>query len=198
MPPTLRSFAPSTPQRTSTPAPTDSEPVALTPRKSPHCKTCGRPRKGHPLRACEAESPPVDSPLKSATQSPRPKNLIDALEAMNLEERDRKEKRERRKSAQRPNPPFPSLPSISTVTGEILESLLVPGLLDDDGSDHGADDSVKQEAVIRWRETSVVTPGTGTSQPAIVESSADGPPLPEEEVTPTKKRLRGGVGKQAV
>ncbi|KAJ6515299.1 hypothetical protein C8R45DRAFT_956007 [Mycena sanguinolenta] len=194
MPPALRSSAPNTPRRTSTPAPTDSEPAALTPRKSPHCKTCGRPRKGHPLRSCEAESS-LDSPLKSIAQSPRPKNLIDALEAMNLEDRDRKEKRERRKSAQRPNPPFPSLPSISTVTGEILDSLLVPGLLDDDGSDHGGDDGEKREAVIRWRESSGVPLGTGTSQAAIVESSADGP---EEESTPTKKRVHSAVGKQAV
>ncbi|KAJ7265438.1 hypothetical protein B0H12DRAFT_198652 [Mycena haematopus] len=160
MPPALRSSAPSTPRKTSSPAATDSEPAALTPRKSPHCKTCGRPRKGHPLRACEAPSP-----VKSITPSPRPNNLIDALEAMNLEDRDRKEKLERRKSAQRPSP-FPSLPSISTFTGELLESLMVPGLLDhiEDGSDHGGDDGEKREAVIRWRETSGVPTGPGTSR----------------------------------
>ncbi|KAF8214196.1 hypothetical protein K438DRAFT_1750259 [Mycena galopus ATCC 62051] len=213
MPPALRS-APSTPRafaRTSTPAAADSESasVALTPRKSPHCKTCGRPRKGHPLRACEADSPlksTTDSPLKSTTASPlksttvrvitpqsppaRSNNLIDALEAMNLDDRDRKEKRERRKSAQALKPgPFPSLPSLSTFTGELLDSL--PGLLADDGSDHEGEDSEKREAVSRWRETSGVPAATAP----LVESPINNAPALADDLTPTKKRVRATVGK---
>ncbi|KAJ7368966.1 hypothetical protein DFH08DRAFT_832768 [Mycena albidolilacea] len=201
MPPALRSSAPSTPRastRTTTPA-TDSEPAALTPRKSPHCKTCGRPRKGHPLRSCDAD-PPIKSPI--VAPSPRSNNLVEALEAMNLEDRDRKEKRERRKSAQQQRPKsFPSLPSISTFTGELLDSLMVPGVLDDDESDHGGDDSKKREAVIRWREKSGVPSGTGTSQKLVEHSGASpssldsSPDRTAEESTPTKKRNRGAVGK---
>jgi hypothetical protein len=79
---------------------------------------------------------------------------------MNLEDRDLKEKRERRKSMQQRPLDLQSLPSISTFTGELLDSLKEPGLLNDDGRD----DTEKREAVIRWRETSGVPSDTGAAQ----------------------------------
>ncbi|KAJ7102674.1 hypothetical protein C8R43DRAFT_232486 [Mycena crocata] len=211
MPPALRPTpsapGPSTPRAstgTNTRPTTDSsETPANTPRKSPHCKTCGRPRKGHPLRACES----VDSPRKDATGSPvvnsPTSNLIDALGALDFVDRDRKEKRARRQS-ERPRT-LQSLPSISTVTGELLDSLKAPGLLDDDGSEYGGDDAEKRDVVIRWRETSSIPPTKGAS----VQNDSSGAPPPSTapsvpkypsptviaDKTPTKKRVPGLVGK---
>ncbi|KAJ6536712.1 hypothetical protein DFH09DRAFT_1178572 [Mycena vulgaris] len=195
MPPALRPTpsAPSTP-RTSTKSNTDSESPARTPRKSPHCKTCGRPRKGHPLRACES----ADSSLKNtttATETPT-STLIDALAAMDLVERDRKDKRDRRQSV-RPRP-LQSLPSISTVTGELLESLKAPGLLDDDDSDYGGDDAEKRDVVIRWREVSSLPAGKDAAQrldssipPRSTTPSRRPPALLGDDFTPTKKQHGG-------
>ncbi|KAJ6560276.1 hypothetical protein B0H19DRAFT_1147081 [Mycena capillaripes] len=205
MPPALRPSAPSTPRastRTSTPtiATESADPPTTTPRKSPHCKTCGRPRKGHPLRACDADSPRKNMAIPAETH--RLNTLSDALEAMNLEDRDRKEKRDRRRSAQARPADLQSLPSISTITGELLESLKAPGLLDDDEGD----DAEKREAIIRWRETS----GVPTDKDAEkIPSTQAFSILPRsdfihvaplfgttinklaEESTPTKKRQTG-------
>ncbi|KAJ7130990.1 hypothetical protein C8R46DRAFT_661349 [Mycena filopes] len=133
----------------------------------PHCKTCGRPRKGHPLRACDVQNIPATaptptrrtSPLKSITiPTTPPSGLIDALAAMNLDSnRDQQEKRERRLAARaqvQVPPMMQSLPSISTITGELLESL--PGLMNnlDDSDCEFAEDSERRDAVLRWREKS--------------------------------------------
>ncbi|KAJ7462039.1 hypothetical protein FB451DRAFT_1267566 [Mycena latifolia] len=195
MPPAPRSMpsAPSTP-RASTKTNTDSESPARTPRKSPHCKTCGRPRKGHPLRACDS----ADPSLKNTTPAPEnpTSNLIDALATLKLAERDRNDKRERRQSSAQPGP-LQSLPSISTVTGELLESLKAPGLLDDDGSEFG-DDPEKRDIVIRWREVS----GMPECKDAGQRIHSPIPPHPSspstgnsqtfsDEATPTKKQHAG-------
>ncbi|KAJ7506585.1 hypothetical protein B0H11DRAFT_1971881 [Mycena galericulata] len=192
--------APTTPKasRTNSPA-ADSESPAKTPRKSPHCKTCGRPRKGHPLRACEYPDSPKNT--TSAAGTSRANNLIDALEAMSLEERDRKEKRERRKSAAQPRP-VQSLPSISTVTEELLESLKAPGLFDDNDSDYGGESAEKREVVIRWREVSGVPSSkvAGVRADPLVlpvspPSSDESPGTIEEEPTPVKKGRSKAVRK---
>ncbi|KAJ7893434.1 hypothetical protein B0H14DRAFT_2684918, partial [Mycena olivaceomarginata] len=168
--------------RTTTPA-TDSEPAALTPRKSPHCKTCGRPRKG--------------TRLDPAT--PTPQSRVPSLPQRTVIGK-RNESGGSLHSSSGPKS-FPSLPSISTFTGELLDSLMVPGVLDDDESDHGGDDSKKREAVIRWREKSGVPSGTGTSQQLVEHSGASpssldsSPDRTAEESTPTKKWNRGAVGK---
>ncbi|KAJ7044889.1 hypothetical protein C8F04DRAFT_1069910 [Mycena alexandri] len=210
MPPAPRS-TPTTPGATRTVNPTaTTESPVNTPRKSPHCKTCGRPRKGHPLRACETDSPLVQnatpiraSPLKNTTPArtnPSPSNLIDGLVALQLEERDRQEKRERHQAARaQPKPTMQSLPSISTITGELLESLKKPGLLVDDGSDY----TERREAVTRWREKGDAPTATGTSKPkqpsnSVVPASSVEPErldAPLDDFTPTKKRLRGTSGK---
>ncbi|KAJ7688679.1 hypothetical protein B0H17DRAFT_1180483 [Mycena rosella] len=155
-----------------------------TPRKSPHCKTCGRPRKGHPLRACEtADSSPKKTPTP-ARATPT-SDLIDRLAELDLAERDRKDKRARHQSAQ-PRL-LPSLPSISTATGELLESLKAPGLLDDDGSEYGGEDDYgKREIIIRWREVSSI-PGNQGAGPISPES----PNLLAEESIPIKKQHVG-------
>ncbi|KAJ7167726.1 hypothetical protein C8R46DRAFT_1093954 [Mycena filopes] len=212
MPPALRS-APTTPgaARTVNSAATSSESPAgtVTPRKSPHCKTCGRPRKGHPLRACDVQNIPATaptptrrtSPLKSITipTTPPSGNLIDALAAMNLDSnRDQQEKRERRLAARaqvQVPPMMQSLPSISTITGELLESL--PGLMNnlDDSDCEFAEDSERRDAVLRWREKSDL--------PKAIPPSSVEPALDErldtyteaDDSTPTKKRTRGTAGK---
>ncbi|KAJ7739854.1 hypothetical protein B0H16DRAFT_1694408 [Mycena metata] len=214
MPPSLRS-TPTAPRATRTvdPVAATTESAVTTPRKSPHCKTCGRPRKGHPLRACDTDSPLVQnatpiraSPLKNTTPArtnPSPSNLIDGLLALQLEERDQQEKRERRQAARaQPKPTMQSLPSISTITGELLEGLKKPGLLVDDGSDYEADDTERRDAVMRWREKSDA-PKTGASKPkkpstSVVPPSSVEPErldTPVDDSTPTKKRVRGTGGK---
>ncbi|KAK7062276.1 hypothetical protein R3P38DRAFT_2834394 [Favolaschia claudopus] len=203
MPPRSSVAAPATPRATPTAA--DSTPLP-TPRKSPHCKTCGSPRKGHPLRSCPTDPlrpSPSPSPLKSSSSTKTRAtagNLIDALEAMNLEDRDLKEKRERRKSAaaalRRPNS-LDSLPSISTFTGEILDRLAQPGILDPCESKKGGDDDdgEKREAVVRWRETSGVPTGAKKASSPAKSKIPSSAAAPIADSTPTKKRLPESVRK---
>ncbi|KAJ6460740.1 hypothetical protein C8R47DRAFT_1160429 [Mycena vitilis] len=214
MPSTPRPSAPSTSTRatrTSTPAAAidSAESSANTPRKPPHCKTCGRPRKGHPLRGCEVDrspSPKTDPPPKknpSPKKDPSPKKativadphppstLVDSLLAMNLEERDRKEKRDRRRSVAQQRPAdLQSLPSMSTTTGELLESLKAPGLLADDHD--GESESEKRDAVMRWRETSGVPRARASVVP--LAPPTDQSPALLADATPTKKRHRATPG----
>ncbi|KAJ7055009.1 hypothetical protein C8F01DRAFT_1160678 [Mycena amicta] len=142
MPPGFRS-APSTPAR----------PAIATPRKSPHCKTCGRPRKGHPLRSCDLNTPPrlstastieQDSPSPSTHTTATSTSLTDALDALSLspaiEERDQADKRARRKSLvkhQHIPVDLQSLPSISTITGALLDglTLMSPGKVAGEGEE---------------------------------------------------------------
>ncbi|KAF7302263.1 hypothetical protein MIND_00793400 [Mycena indigotica] len=142
MPPGLRSAAPSTPSKATTTRSLDTD--VPTPRKSPHCKTCGRPRKGHPLRACGVESLLPSDPITPSKPSAASittthddddsPSLVQAMDALSLspakviehEERDKDEKRTRRKSlARQQNIPIDlqSLPSISSFTGGLLDGL---------------------------------------------------------------------------
>nr|GAT46501.1 predicted protein [Mycena chlorophos] len=156
MAPSLRSAAsaPSTPAKTASNAS-----VATTPlRKSPRCKTCGRPRKGHSQRACESSdvdvavaSPSVASvvtPRKPRAETPAkvtPARPSPALQALSLspehEQRDEADKRARRKSlfnAQYTPADLQSLPSISTITDELLDGLTMMSIGKDNGDGHGA------------------------------------------------------------
>ncbi|CAK5275114.1 unnamed protein product [Mycena citricolor] len=54
MPPTSESNASSAPPKS--------------PRKSPHCKTCGRPRKGHVLRSCGDDTQPITPTARSTAK----------------------------------------------------------------------------------------------------------------------------------
>ncbi|KAJ7682090.1 hypothetical protein DFH06DRAFT_1160191 [Mycena polygramma] len=202
MPSTPRPSAPRA-TRTSTPAAAadSAESPANTPRKPPHCKTCGRPRKGHPLRGCEVDPSPKTDPPPKKDPSPKkativadphpPSTLVDSLLAMNLEERDRKEKRDRRRSVAQQRPAdLQSLPSMSTTTGELLESLKAPGLLADDHD--GESESEKRDAVMRWRETSGVPRARASVVP--LPPTTEPPPAALADATPTKKRHRATPG----
>ncbi|KAF7294154.1 hypothetical protein HMN09_01143800 [Mycena chlorophos] len=158
MAPSLRSAAsaPSTPAKTASSASVSTTPL----RKSPRCKTCGRPRKGHPQRACESSDVDVDvaSPSVASIVTPRkPKaetpakmtparpSAAAALQALSLspehEQRDEADKRARRKSlfnAQYTPADLQSLPSISTITDELLDGLTMMSIGKDNGDGHGA------------------------------------------------------------
>ncbi|KAJ7248449.1 hypothetical protein C8J57DRAFT_1475571 [Mycena rebaudengoi] len=179
------SSAPSTPRPSkppSTPLATGAS-KTTTPRKSPHCKSCGRPRKGHPLRSCESAAvAAVQSPRKPPAGEDSPARgtaVVDALEAARLAERDRQEKRARRVSQPQARPRIQSLPSISTITGELLDGLKEMGLGREDGQDDGG---AKREAVMRWREGSD-TPGAG--QRGVKPGAL--PRMPALELTPRSK-----------
>ncbi|KZT05575.1 uncharacterized protein LAESUDRAFT_726859 [Laetiporus sulphureus 93-53] len=82
-----RSWAKVSPMRTSPNRSTSS------PRKTPHCKTCQRPRTGHPRSGC----PYADSPAPALDSSPRGTlGLTESLKALQIDPID--EKRERRRS----------------------------------------------------------------------------------------------------
>ncbi|KAJ7194579.1 hypothetical protein GGX14DRAFT_678737 [Mycena pura] len=85
MPPTLRSSVPTSPPTTPGPSasskasastPKTAASTMHTPRKSPHCKTCGRPRKGHPSRTCADDA--VAAATSDATSTPKQARASDA------------------------------------------------------------------------------------------------------------------------
>lgn len=158
MAPNLRSSAPNTPSKNSSDSPT------VTPRKTPTCTKCKRPRAGHPRSGC----PYADSPSNDHTGQTPPtatKNIADALGSMQISSpsrgRDEDTKatiRNRRRSSQ-PLAPAQTLMSLSSDSQEIVERLLQPGMFDDDtDGEHDVGDSGSKTRVIRWQETLVATP----------------------------------------
>ncbi|KAH7914439.1 hypothetical protein BJ138DRAFT_1144007 [Hygrophoropsis aurantiaca] len=148
MPPTTRSSAPTTPLKKATGGGLATP--STTPRRVPHCKTCGRPRAGHPRRGCPNPPLPADGDYDS--------QLTDELESLHivqarsepaspLDTRDAKEKQKRRLSVRFALAPQESLASLSTSSSEIVNRLLEPGIMDDDSTD-----DVK-EGILRWQHS---------------------------------------------
>ncbi|KAJ7639497.1 hypothetical protein FB45DRAFT_1024224 [Roridomyces roridus] len=200
------SSTPTTPKAARSPSKTTGT-GTVTPRKSPHCKTCGRPRKGHPLRACPVElatsdSEPGSSPgmikKHTTTTTPTPatprrsptKTLpliaalgalkLDDIDTLALEERDRQEKRARRKSAAAASmspPVMRSLPSVSTVTGGILDGLT--RLVGEGGEEGGEEEEDSSE-----KREGIVRWREGSGADL---ASPPNEPLDLDTATPTKK-----------
>ncbi|KAF8076770.1 hypothetical protein FPV67DRAFT_1472628 [Lyophyllum atratum] len=160
MAPSLRSSAPNTPSGKST---TGSESSAVTPRKTPVCSKCKRPRAGHPRSGC----PYVDSPSNGRTTQTPPvaaaKDIVDALGSMQLSgstpERDEDTKatirNRRRSSLAAALAPAPSLLSLDSESQEIVERLLRPGMFDDDDFQTDAGGTVAR--VVQWQDTLAAT-----------------------------------------
>ncbi|KAF7332672.1 hypothetical protein MKEN_00150100 [Mycena kentingensis (nom. inval.)] len=71
-------MAPQAPATPKTPVKTRAAQADATPtqRRSPHCKACGRPRKGHPLRSCDLNLGRGASPApKKPAPSPAPSSV---------------------------------------------------------------------------------------------------------------------------
>ena len=184
MPPTLRnSSAQNSPTRTS------SSPTT-TPRKSPQCSKCGRPRAGHPRSGC----PYVDSPShETKTQDKSDKHLTVALGSMTLlspEPIEQKEdkvfiKNRRRLLSQPELTSSDSLLSLSTNSSEIVARLLQPGIFDDTDEGDSFEDKGKISKVVRWQEriaSSSNTSNTPLKPKALARSPMPGslfPPTPE-------------------
>ena len=129
-----------------------------TPRKTPQCSKCKRPRAGHPRSGC----PFVDSPsCETKTQDKPDNHLTDALGSMSLlspapieSKEDKAFIRNRRcLSAQPELVPSDSLLSVSTNSSEIVARLLQPGVFDDTDEDDNFGDKGKISKVVRWQET---------------------------------------------
>ncbi|KAI0053698.1 hypothetical protein FA95DRAFT_1600839 [Auriscalpium vulgare] len=133
MPPQTRSSAPSTPvsKRVS------SDSIPKSARKSPHCRTCHRPRAGHPRDSCPQASP-TQSPT-SPTQSPTSdgSDIATALDSMQIHP----PKGERVRGRRALPLPDPSLASLSTESSAILNGLLKPGIMGDDPMDEDEDNT---------------------------------------------------------
>jgi hypothetical protein len=193
MAPTLRSSAPSTPTAKTD---TTSDISTVTPRKTPQCTKCKRPRQGHPRSGC----PYADSPLKEKQSNIQTaNNITDALGSMYIAspslERDEDTKaatRNRRRSSVQPPQlaPGETLVSLSSNSQEIIERLMQPGMFDDDtGDDAGAVKNKTKAKIVRWQETVqrpvVKMPGTLTT-PSPQTSQESLKTLPyKQETSPT-------------
>ncbi|GLB34181.1 hypothetical protein LshimejAT787_0110650 [Lyophyllum shimeji] len=166
MAPTLRSSAQNTPSGKSA---TASEQSPVTPRKTPTCSKCKRPRAGHPRSGC----PYVDSPSNDGTaHTPPPsagKSIEDALGSMQLASstpgRDEDTKaviRNRRRSSLAAQAAAlvhgPSLLSLDSDSQGIVERLLQPGMFDDDAKEDTSGASKATAKVIQWQEALLATP----------------------------------------
>ena len=191
MAPTLRNSSahnsPTAAGRTST-----NHSPTTTPRKTPQCSKCKRPRAGHPRSGC----PFVDSPsCETKTQDKPDNHLTDALGSMSLlspapidskELEDKAFIRNRRRlSAQPELVPSDSLLSLSTNSSEIVARLLQPGIFDDTDEDDNSRDKGKVSKVVRWQEkiaTSSTSPNTSLKLKTPARSPMPGslfPPTPE-------------------
>ncbi|KAH7931182.1 hypothetical protein BV22DRAFT_1027413 [Leucogyrophana mollusca] len=161
MAPVTRSSAPTTPSKNTNtsglPTPTS------TPRRAPHCRTCGQPRAGHPRSGC----PNVESPAAPAEDYDS--QLTDELESLRIVQpregsaspssaRDAKAKSNRRLSVRFAVAPQESLASLSTSASEMVTKLLEPGMM---GSDASEDD---KEGILRWQKSLI--PAASDTKPS--------------------------------
>lgn len=170
---------------------------STTPRKTPQCSKCKRPRAGHPRSGC----PFVDSPSRETKAQDKPDNhLTVALGSMTLlspgpiESKEDKAfiRKHRRPSAQPELVPSDSLLSLSTNSSEIVARLLQPGVFDDTEEEDNSGDKGKVSKVVRWQETiatSSTTPNTPLKPKAPSRSPMPGslfPPTPESSFASTR------------
>ena len=181
MAPTLRnSSAQNSPTRTSV-----NHSPTITPRKTPQCSKCKRPRAGHPRSGCPFVD---DSPTK--TQGKPDNHLTEALGSMSLlspapiESKEDKAfiRNRRRLSAQPELVPSDSLLSLSTNSSEIVARLLQPGMFDDTDEDDNLGDKGKVSKVVRWQETIAASSPSPLKLKTPARSPMPGslfPPTPE-------------------
>ncbi|KAG1806490.1 uncharacterized protein HD556DRAFT_1428601 [Suillus plorans] len=146
---------------------TDLSTPGTSPRRTPHCKTCHRPRQGHPRSGCPYIEPTMSDRTSGATEdivdemsSLRIVNSNDERSSVSTETPTQSKNLKRRLSVRFALLPAGSLTSLSTTSSEIVERLLQPGMMSNvsDGEDHddhdgGGGDGDGQRAIMRWRRT---------------------------------------------
>lgn len=149
--------------RSSVGATTDLSTPGTSPRRTPHCKTCHRPRQGHPRSGCPYIEPTMSDQTSGATE-----DIVDELSSLHIvnpndkrssfstETPTHSKNLKRRLSVRFALLPAGSLASLSTTSSEIVERLLQPGMMsnvsdDDDDDDDGDGDG--QRAIMQWKRT---------------------------------------------
>ncbi|KAG2073577.1 hypothetical protein BDR04DRAFT_1141130 [Suillus decipiens] len=167
--------------RSSVGATTGLSTPGTSPRRTPHCKSCHRPRQGHPRSGCPYIEPTMSDQSSGATEdivdelsSLRIVNCNDERSSLSTETPTQSKNLKRRLSVRFALLPAGSLASLSTTSSEIVEKLLQPGMMsnvsdgddddddddDDDGDDGddgggggGGGDRNGQRAIIKWKRT---------------------------------------------
>ncbi|KIJ69868.1 hypothetical protein HYDPIDRAFT_104507 [Hydnomerulius pinastri MD-312] len=164
MAPATRSSAPSTPSKPRVSTGSGSLPTpSTTPRRTPHCTKCHRPRAGHPRSGCpyvdtsQAANPPSPSTSISASTTGRTApagddGIADEMSSLRIispTEANEKTPAKGRKLQRRLSVRFALLPtqtleSLSTTSSELADRLLQPGMMGN--TSHASD-----EYVLSWR-----------------------------------------------
>ncbi|KAG1873676.1 hypothetical protein DFJ58DRAFT_910429 [Suillus subalutaceus] len=142
---------------------TDLSTPGTSPRRTPHCKTCHRPRQGHPRSGCPYIEPTMSDQTSGATEdivdelsSLRIVNSSDERSSLSTETPTQSKHRKRRLSVRFALLPAGSLASLSTTSSEIVERLLQPGMMSnvsDDDADDDDGDGDGQRAIMQWKRT---------------------------------------------
>ncbi|KAG2155113.1 uncharacterized protein EDB93DRAFT_1131317 [Suillus bovinus] len=142
---------------------TDISTTGTSPRRTPHCKTCHRPRQGHPRSGCPYIESAISGQTNGATEdivdelsSLRIVNPNDERSSLSTETPTQSKNLKRRLSVRFALLPAGSLVSLSTTSSEIVERLLQPGMMSnesDDDDDDGDGDGDGQRAIMQWRRT---------------------------------------------
>ncbi|KAG6897604.1 hypothetical protein C0992_013044 [Termitomyces sp. T32_za158] len=154
MAPTLRSSAPNTPNSK---FPSVQTPANVTPRKTPSCTKCKRPKAGHPRSGC----PYTDTQTfqeKEARAENTGQNIVDALDSMHLQSPSREAsdntratiRQRRRTSMAAALATTQSVVSLDTESRKHLDGLMQPGMFDDNPEDRT---HITTDKVVQWQET---------------------------------------------
>ncbi|KAG2042097.1 hypothetical protein BDR03DRAFT_990459 [Suillus americanus] len=194
--PTSLSMSSKAKPRSSVGTTTDLSAPGTSPRRTPHCKTCHRPRQGHPRSGCPYIEPTMSDQTSGATEdivdelsSLRIVNSNDERSSLSTETPTQSKNLKRRLSVRFALLPAGSLASLSTTSSEIVERLLQPGMMsnvsDDDAADDGGDcDS--QRAIMQWKRTLTSPESPPEDTPELSSRSGNEPH--------TTRHLSSGTG----
>lgn len=180
--------------RSSVETTTDLSTPGTSPRRAPHCKTCHRPRQGHPRSGCPYIEPTMPDQTSGATE-----DIVDELSSLHIvnsnDERSslsteapaQSKNLKRRLSVRFALLPAGSLASLSTTSSEIVERLLQPGMMSDmsddgdgdggGGGDDGGGDGDCRKAIMQWKRTL-------TSPESLSEGAPELSSRPRDEPSP--------------
>ena len=127
----------------------ESGPKTSTPRRKPHCRSCGSPMLGHKRGLClmpgknETPSPRTEAPFKL-----EPVDLTETFKNLKLEAQDdKKERSSRRRSSAIPQK-TETLLSLATGVQDELDALAKPGIMSDNVPEE--DEGVAKANVQKW------------------------------------------------
>lgn len=150
----MHASLPATPPRT-----TSSYQSSPTPRRTPQCSQCKRPRAGHPRQGCPYSTPQSNiasdgkesgsAAVQAITGAVRAMAIADTINRSDMEKKA--VIRTRRVSARLSLAPDLTLASMSTNAGALLETL--PGAMK--GGDTEKTEEVRRRTIVRWQENIV-------------------------------------------